>query len=127
MINETQKTNLEYGFIRFLGNMIHTRHGALAVPNPNAPKQDLLLRAEAFYSKVLLDVSLGREPRREEFRDSGFEEGDEAVYQGALYLYHRWKLLPRKQAIRCYCQYLDHLWETIGLGGRTRINNRIFK
>ncbi|MBP5091745.1 MAG: hypothetical protein J6328_04230 [Bacilli bacterium] len=115
MINENQKENLESRFIQFLSNTIHTREIANRLIAQGAPMDQSFLKANAFYSKVLLDVCLGALPRRGEFDNSGFEEGDDAVYQGALYLYHRWRKLPRQQAIRHYCQYLNGLFRSTSI------------
>ncbi len=109
MTNNEQKQNLDSRFISFLSNTVHAWEIAPRQQNKDAALDQSFLRANVFYSKVLLDVCLGMAPRRGEFDNSGFEEGDDAVYQGALYLYHLWKKMPREQAIRNYCQYVNGL------------------
>ena len=109
MTYNEQKQNLDSRFISFLSNTVHAREIAPRQQNKDAALDQSFLRANVFYSKVLLDVCLGVAPRRGEFDNSGFEEGDDAVYQGALYLYHLWKKMPREQAFRNYCQYVNGL------------------
>lgn len=71
--------------------------------------EEKLLRINSFYGKVLYDVAFSIEPELIQFSDMGFRESDESMFQGALYLYRKWKKAGLSEAALNYCQYINRL------------------
>ena len=123
MTNITHQRNLESRFIQFLNQIIHDRTMVFPRTKKEDAVNETLLKANAFYAKVLLDACLGIEPTLSQFENSGFEEGDDAVFQGAVYLYYKWKKLDHREVTRMYCEYLNRLMQKAGLA-KTSVMDR---
>lgn len=105
-------SNAENSFIQDLHEMIHDRVMLFYHSKTSYPIDEDLLRASAFYAKVVFAIALDQPIRRAQFQDMGFLETDDVVTDTARELYMEWRKEGLNGAIEAYCSCLSRLLET---------------
>ena len=104
-----ETVRLENRLTAYLNGLAYERLRYFIRNHPSHPLEKELFTRNAFYSKVLVSVYYGQEPRLQAF-DYLYENADpEILFQDGLYLYAKWKGMGIDRAIFNYCQIVNRL------------------
>lgn len=109
-MNNTTSTPSEEKVLNYLQDLLCARFNEyMRVRERSATMGPSIMRCNAFYAKVLFDIVFGQTPTLHQFSGMGFKEGDEAIYQAAVFHFEKWKKLGIMSSIFSYCDAANRL------------------
>ena len=104
-----EQINNENQFILYLNSLIEDHVSLFIKKRSDCYVDERVLRANAFYAKILFAVAGKQRLCIDQFQNLGLPETDEELYQGALYLYKKWSCVGLADAVFGYCQSVNRL------------------